>query len=58
MATEIWVNIGLGNGLVPGHQAINWTNVDLSSAKTFGIHLWAVSQEMLKISIWIWKLLI
>ena len=33
MVTQIWVNIGSGNGLLPDawrHQAITWTNVDLS----------------------------
>ena len=42
MATEIWVNIGSGNGLVP----INWTNVDLSSVRSSDIHLRASSQEI------------
>ena len=37
MATEIWVNIGSGNGLL--HQAITWTNVDLSSVMSSDIHL-------------------
>ena len=32
------------------HQAITWTNVDLSLVKSCGIHLRAVSHEMLKIS--------
>ena len=36
MATLIWVNIGLGNGLLPD-VTITWTNVDLSSM-VYGIH--------------------
>ena len=28
------------------HQAITWTNVDLWSEVFFGIHLWAMSQEV------------
>ena len=43
------VNIGSGNGLLPG--GITWTNVDLSSNMFCGIHLRAISQETLKISI-------
>ena len=47
MATEICVNIGTGNGLL--HQAITWTNVDLSSARSKDIHLeeilWDMSQR-------------
>ena len=36
---EIWVNIGSGNGLLPGrHQAITWTNVDFSSVKSSDNH--------------------
>ena len=31
------------------HQAITWTNVDLSSVKSCGIHLRAISHEILKI---------
>ena len=34
------------------HQAITWTNVDLSSAKCCGIHPRAISLELLKIKIW------
>ena len=47
------------------HQATTWTNVDLSSVKSCGIHLRAISHEMIKIStldmslkITNWKLLI
>ena len=39
MATEIWVNIGSGNGL----QAITWTNTDWSSVKSGDIHIMAIS---------------
>ena len=47
MMTENWVNIGLGNGLLPWrHQAITWTNVDWSSVKSSDIHIRAISQEM------------
>ena len=47
MATEIWVNIGSGNGLLPvRQQAITWTNVDWSSVKSSDIHIRAISQEM------------
>ena len=54
MVTEIWVNIGSGNGLFNvawRHQAITWTNVDLSSVRSCGIHLGAISEERLEISI-------
>ena len=38
------VNIGSDNGLLPdGHQAITWTNVDLSSDKSHVIQLRALS---------------
>ena len=33
------------------HQAITWNNGDLSSVKSFSIHLMPISKEMLKISI-------
>ena len=33
------------------NQAITWTNADWYSLRPCGIHLWALSQEMLKISI-------
>ena len=60
MATEIWVNIGSANGLLPdGNQAITWTNVDWSSAKSSDIHIRAISQEMPQPSITkksVWKL--
>ena len=53
MATEIWVNIGLGKWLVAWRkQVITWTNVDLSSSMGFcGTHQWPFSQEVLKILI-------
>ena len=44
MVTEIWVNIGSGNGLL--HQAITWTNADWLSVKSSYIHIRAISQEM------------
>ena len=45
MAAEIWVNIGSDNpGLL--HQAITWTNVELSSARSSGIHLRSIPQEI------------
>ena len=47
MATEIWVNIGSGNGLLPdGTQVITWANVDWSSVKSSDIHIRAISQEI------------
>ena len=47
MATEIWVNIGSGNGLCARrHKAITWTNVDLSSIRSCGVHVRTISQEM------------
>ena len=33
------------------HQAITWTNVDLSSVRSCDIHLKTISQELLKITI-------
>ena len=33
------------------HQVITWTNVDLSSARSLGIHLRALSEEIVKIPI-------
>ena len=33
------------------HQAIIWTDFDYSSVRSYGIHLSAISQEALKISI-------
>ena len=44
MATEIWVNIGSGNGLVP-------TNLGWSSVKSNDIHIRAISHTMLQPSI-------
>ena len=47
MATEIWINIGSGNSfIVWRNQAITWTNVDWSSAKSSDIHIRAISQQM------------
>ena len=48
MATEIWVNIGSSNGLVPdGTKPLpeSWANVAWSSAKSSDIHIGAISQE-------------
>ena len=45
MATEIWVNIGSDNGLVPSGN-ITWTNVDLSSVRSNDIHLSTSSQKI------------
>ena len=59
MATEIWVNIGSGNGLVPsGNKPLHWTNVDLSSVRSSDIHLSASSREISQPSITeiIWKI--
>ena len=39
MATQIWINIGSGNGLVASDQAITWNNVDLSAKGFCGVHL-------------------
>ena len=50
MATEIWVNIGLGN-VTWSHQAIIWTNVDLSSARSSDIYLKALSLEIPQVSV-------
>ena len=49
MVTDIWVNIGSGNGLL--HQAITWTNVDWSSVKSCDIQIRAISEEMPQVSI-------
>ena len=51
MAAKNLVKIVSDDGLLSSHQDITWTNVDLSSGKSCGIHLTANSQEMLKISI-------
>ena len=60
-ATRNWVNVGSGNGLVPscsgngllpdGTKLITWTNVDLSSVRSCGIHRRALSWEDLKIPV-------
>ena len=41
MATEIFVNIDSGNGLVP-----SGINIDWSSVKSSDIHIRVISQEM------------
>ena len=44
MATEIWVNIGSGNGLLPdGTKPLPEPNVDISSVRSSGIRLRAIS---------------
>ena len=44
----IWVNIGLGIGLLPDtKKAITQTNDDFSSKVFSGIHLSAISHEVL-----------
>ena len=45
----IWVNIGSGNGLLS--DGITLTSVDFSLVRFWGIHLQAISQEILKIYI-------
>ena len=54
--TESHIHVsGLILGLRPAnerrHQAITWTNFDLSLVRSGGIHLRPIAQEMLKISI-------
>ena len=52
MATEIWVNIGSGNGLLPdGTKPLLKPDVDWSLAKSSDIHIRTISQEMPQISI-------
>ena len=47
MATEIWVNIGSDNGLLPvGTKPTSWTNVHWSSVKSNYIHISAISQKI------------
>ena len=42
------INFGMDNGLLPKrHQAISWTNVDISSLRYHDIQLRAISWEML-----------
>ena len=50
MVTLIWVNIGSANGLLPDSTK-PWTNVDLSSVRSSGIHLRAILQEILQPSV-------
>ena len=50
MATEIWVNIGSGNDLLPdGTKPL--PEPMLSKSKSRDIHIRAISQEMLQPSI-------
>ena len=47
MATEIWVNTGSGNGLLPdGIKSLPEQMLDLSSVKSSDIHLMATSLEI------------
>ena len=46
MATEIWVNIGSGNGLLPDGTKPLPEPVDWSSVKSSDIHIRAISQEI------------
>ena len=45
MATEIWVNIGSGNGFLPDGTKL-LPDIDWSSVKFSDIHIRAISQEM------------
>ena len=51
MVSQIWVNIGSGNGVFPDGtkaiEAITWINVDLSLVRFCGTPLRAISQEVL-----------
>ena len=52
MMTEIWVNIGSGNGLLPdGTKPLPEPMLDLSSVRCHGIHLRALSLDDVKIPI-------
>ena len=46
-----WLRFYLDHVDVWQHQAITWTNVDLPSVESFGIHMCVISLEMLKLSI-------
>ena len=47
MVTEIWVNTGSGNGLLPdGIKSLPEQMLDLSSVKSSDIHLMATSLEI------------
>ena len=49
MATEIWVNIGSGNGLLPdGTKPLPEQNVDLPSVRSIGIYLSTILQKILQ----------
>ena len=48
MVAKIWVNFGSGNGFAWRHQAIAWTNADISTLKSYGIRPGALSWEDLK----------
>ena len=47
MVTQIWVNIGSGNSLLPdGTKPFTWSKVDLLSNVFFSIHLRAISHKI------------
>ena len=47
MATEIWVNIGSGNGLLPdGTKPLPEPMLTDHHLKSSDIHIWIISQEM------------
>ena len=57
MTTLIWINTDSGDGLLPDSTKplpesifffISWINIDLPSKMFRGIHMRAISQEMLK----------
>ena len=53
MATYIWVNIGLGNGLLPdGTKPLPEPMFDLSSIRSRSIHLRAISKDTWAINHW------
>ena len=48
MSSQIWVNIGSGDGLLPDStKPLPEANVDCSSMRSRGIHLTIISYEML-----------
>ena len=50
LVTQIWVNIGSGNGLVSdGTKPFTWTNLNLSLMRFYGIHIRAISRWVAKL---------
>ena len=47
MACCLVPNTDSNNVLLPEHQTITWTNIDLSQKEFCGIHLKAISQKVL-----------